>query len=263
VSVAATEAAGGAAGLLHLEDAVVVATTRCALKHDKCRELSWVHRQGRCKNNSCVALCRTAALQRQLQNSFSDTSPVNIAGVRCRGVKGFEYDAKPSKPSAVYFSTHGGARLLTPAQYMATVKALRPALFFTLADESLAHISRRRADSACKRTADWAQACLDSLNAPGVTPSRSAAASHGDGNGAEATAREAGLGAAVAPGAVGSIMACAVPHAGRHVAQGVARLDDKLAGQCCCNVATAWSRHAARTLLCLSPCGLETAWALA
>jgi hypothetical protein len=130
----------------------------------------------------------------------------------CRSCQSFEFSAQPSNASGVSYSALTGATFLTPEKYMEIVIAMRPAFFFTLADETFSHLSKRRAELAASRTAAWTKECL-----------RLAAGGH---NGSDSSG---GIGTWHGH-AIGSVAGHAVPIQGRRVAQSIAEFDDQLAG---------------------------------
>jgi tRNA-guanine family transglycosylase len=114
----------------------------------------------------------------------------------------FDFDSKPSKKGAVYVNTHSGGAFVTPADFMAAASALNADFCYTLADETFAHVAKRRADNAVKRTRTWLDECLEH--------------------------RDAGDGSDMAM--IGSICGAAVEHAGPFAAAGATAADDQLAG---------------------------------
>eukprot|EP00892_Ulva_mutabilis_P002969 jgi/Ulvmu1/12673/UM094_0029.1 len=155
----------------------------------------------------------------------------------------FEFDHAPSRTVGVHFTAVTGATVITPAALAATLAALRPDFAFSLADETTAHVSKRRAENSANRTGRWTAELLEEfgqLRGAAAAPAAAAAAA-ADADGAPSPKRArcgtAGVGrtAAVAealPGCalVGAVPGHAIPHRGRAVAAEVAKHDDHFAG---------------------------------
>ena len=126
----------------------------------------------------------------------------------CRGAQNFEFDSQPTKNVSLHVTAFKGATYVTPAQYMDFVLAMQPDFYIALADETHGHLTKRRAENACKRSLAWLQECLQ-----------------------RSEAHNAALPAGAPPvAAVGSVVGCAVSQQGRRVAQGVAAHDAQLSG---------------------------------
>lgn len=162
----------------------------------------------------------------------------------------FEFDHAPARAVGVHFTALTGAAVLTPRTVAAAAAALRADFTFTLADETIANLSKRRAENSAKRTARWTAEFLEELRGPSaarpVSPAADAATAASD---CSPTAKRqrcggtspaaAGVAAAAAeprapllPDAaiVGSIPGHAIPHRGRAVAAEIAKFDSELSG---------------------------------
>lgn len=98
----------------------------------------------------------------------------DVAVHACRDVRSFEYNHSPARSTGAHFTSLVGGTILTPEILAETNAGLRPCMEFALGDETVAGISKRRAENAALRTMRWLRTYLDTRRcSPTKKPAKS------------------------------------------------------------------------------------------